>query len=77
MPYQDPETGEIKFTMKDKQDWHNRQAKPGATKKSKKTGKVVKVSNFERGAHKAQADNIARQRYRYKQSQEAIERKVN
>lgn len=71
MPYQDKVTGEIKYTQKERQDFHNRQAKPGSLKTDKKTGQTVFVSDFERGAHKAQADAIARNRYRYKQSQEA------
>lgn len=62
MPYEDPNTGKIKYTLKEKQNWHNEQAKKGATKISKKTGKEVAVSNFERGAHKAQADSIFRRR---------------
>ena len=75
MPYQDPETGETRFTLKDKQKWHNQMAKPGAKKKSKETGRPVKVTDFERGAHKAQADAIARKRYRYKMSKESKEGK--
>ena len=70
MPYEDPKTGEIKYTLKEKQDWHNQQAKKGATKISKKTGQTVKVSNFERGAHKAQADSIFRRRKAYKEKME-------
>lgn len=65
MSWIDKETGEIKFTLKEKQDYHNAQAKLGATKFDKKTHQIVKVSDFERGAHKAKADMIFEQRKRF------------
>lgn len=75
MPYEDPKTGEIKYTLKEKQDWHNSKAKKGATKISKKTGKEVTISNFERGAHKAQADSIFRRRKRFAEKMAKEEQK--
>lgn len=57
-----------KFTPKQKQDYHNGLAKQGATKNvfDRSTGVVVvkKVSDFERGVHKAKADNIVKARIR-------------
>lgn len=58
----------VKYSPEQKQKYHNKLAKPGATKKvkNKETGKVEtrKVSDFERGTHKAKADIIAKARMR-------------
>lgn len=47
-----------KFSLKEKQDYHFKMCKVGATKIDKKTGQLVKVSDFERGAHCARANSI-------------------
>lgn len=65
MSWVDEKIGKKKYTLKEKQDYHNRQAKRGATKFDKKTHQTVKVSDFERGAHKARADMIFKQRKRF------------
>lgn len=65
MPYLDPKTGKTKYTLEEKQRWHNDQAKKGAKRISKKTGKEVALSDFERGRHKAQADAIHSKRKNY------------
>lgn len=56
----------VKYTAKQKQDYHNKLAKPGAKKNvyDKSVGMVVtkSVSDFERGVHKAKADNICKAR---------------
>lgn len=62
MSWVDEKTGEKKYTLKEKQDYHNRQAKIGATKFDKITKRMVKVSDFERGAHKAMANMIFEKR---------------
>lgn len=62
MSWVDEKTGEKKYTLKEKQDYHNRQAKRGATKFDKITKRMVKVSDFERGAHKAMANMIFEKR---------------
>lgn len=45
MPYTDS-NGKTRFTLKEKQDYHNRMAKKGATKEDKKTAFIVNVSDF-------------------------------
>lgn len=49
---------EKKYTLKEKQDYHFKMCKVGATKIDKKTGQLLKVSDFERGAHCARANAI-------------------
>lgn len=49
---------EKKYTLKEKQDYHFKMCKVGSTKIDKKTGQLVKVSDFERGAHCARANSI-------------------
>lgn len=50
-----------KYSPKERQDFHNNMAKPGA-KKFDSSGSIVKVSDFERGVHKAKADQIFKAR---------------
>ena len=57
----------FKYTMKEKQDYFNRMSKKGATYKNKE-GKIVPVSDFQRGINKQKADQIAYQRYAYKKN---------
>lgn len=64
--------GSRKFTAAERKTFHNRQAKKGATKTDRVTGLVVPVSDFERGAHKAQADAIHRRQVAYGQRMEAL-----
>ncbi len=65
MSWVDKKTGLEKFTLKEKQDHHNRMAKKGATKFDYKSKRQVKVSDFERGAHKAMANMIFQKRKRF------------
>lgn len=51
-----------RYSAKEQQAFHNKMAKPGAVKYDPNTGKAIKVSDFERGVHKAKADNIAKHR---------------
>lgn len=51
-----------KYSAKEQQDYHNKMAKPGAVKYDQNTGKAIKLSDFERGLHKAKADSIFKQR---------------
>ncbi len=67
MSWVDKKTGLVKFTLKEKQDYHNRMAKKGATKFDYKSKRQVKVSDFERGAHKAMANMIFQKRKRFAQ----------
>ena len=53
-----------KYSAKEQQRYHNQMAKPGAVKYDPVTGAKLKVSDFERGVHKAKADNIAKHRAR-------------
>lgn len=48
---------EKKFSLKQKQDYHFKMCKRGATKKDK-NGNFVKLSDFERGTHCARANAI-------------------
>ena len=49
-----------KRTASEKKAYHNSLAKPGAKKYDPVTGGFTNVSDFERGVHKAKADQIHR-----------------
>ena len=51
-----------KYSAKEQQAYHNKMAKPGAFKFNQATGEKVKLSDFERGVHKAKADQIHKAR---------------
>jgi len=51
-----------KYSAREQQDYHNKLAKPGAVKYNRSTGEKLKVSDFERGVHKAKADQIFKAR---------------
>lgn len=53
-----------KYSAKEQQAYHNKMAKPGAFKFNQATGEKVKLSDFERGVHKAKADQIFKARAR-------------
>lgn len=53
-----------KYSAKEQQAYHNKMAKPGAVKYDQNTGKAIKLSDFERGVHKAKADQIFKARAR-------------
>lgn len=51
-------SNEKKYTLKEMQDYHFKMCKVGAVKKDPQTGKLVKVSDFMRGAHWRKANDI-------------------
>lgn len=57
---------EMKFTAKQRQEWHNAMSKKGATKYDSVTGVAKPVSDFERGVHHAKATEILNARKRTK-----------
>lgn len=50
------------FTAKERQDYYNNLSKKGATMFDKKTGEIVKVSDFARGVFRERAQNIFQKR---------------
>lgn len=51
-----------KFSPKQKQAYYNEKSKPGALYKSKKTGEIKEVSDFQRGVAHERAQKIFKAR---------------
>lgn len=77
MSWIDKKTDQQRYTLKERQDYHNRQAKKGATKFDYKSKRQVKVSDFERGAHKAMANMIFQKRKSFAEKMKSNPRQSN